>query len=43
MSHQIKREHRLRQADDILTNNGDLDELNDAVSQLHQQYMTMTS
>lgn len=43
MSHQIKREYRLQQADDILTNNGDLDELNDAVSQLHQQYMTMTS
>lgn len=41
MSHQLDREHRLQQADDILNNNGDLKDLSDAVTRLHRKYMTI--
>ena len=41
MSKQIDRDHRLQQADNILNNNGNLEDLNDAVNRLHRQYMTM--
>lgn len=43
MSHQLDREQRLQQADDILNNNGDLKNLSDAVTRLHRKYMTMSS
>ena len=41
MNHQIDRQHRLQQADDILSNNGNIEDLSDAVTRLHQKYMTM--
>ena len=43
MSHQVDRDHRLQRADDILNNNGNLDDLSDAVTRLHQQYKAMTT
>ena len=43
MSHQLNREYRLQQADDVLNNNGDLKYLSDAVARLHRKYMTMSS
>ena len=43
MANQIDRKHRLQRADDILNNNGNLDDLNSAVSHLHKQYMAMAT
>ncbi|MDH5389458.1 MAG: dephospho-CoA kinase [Gammaproteobacteria bacterium] len=43
MANQIDREHRLQRADDILNNNGNLEDLNSAVTRLHRQYMIMAS
>ena len=39
ISHQIDRQNRLTQADDIIDNNGDLGALKQAVQILHQKYL----
>ena len=43
MSHQIDREQRLEQADDILDNNGSLDDLRNSIERLHQRYLDMNT
>lgn len=43
MKHQIDRNTRLQQADDILHNNGDIDSLRDSVIDLHQKYLKITA
>ncbi len=42
MNNQIGRDDRLRQADDILENNGNLEDLKEAVTQLHHKYQEIT-
>ncbi|GAB3523293.1 dephospho-CoA kinase [Photobacterium alginatilyticum] len=39
---QASRQERLDAADDVINNNGDSNELDDAVSELHQQYLAMS-
>ncbi|MCG7584717.1 dephospho-CoA kinase [Photobacterium sp. OFAV2-7] len=39
---QASRQERLAAADDVINNNGDSDELDDAVADLHQQYLAMS-
>jgi dephospho-CoA kinase len=43
MDHQIDRNHRLQQADDILDNNDNIEALRNAVTRLHHKYLTMTA
>ena len=43
MSHQINHEQRLEQADDILDNNGSLDDLRNSIERLHQRYLDMNT
>jgi dephospho-CoA kinase len=43
MNQQIDRHRRLQQADDILHNNGSVEDLRHAVSRLHEKYLTMTT
>ncbi|MFC1589063.1 dephospho-CoA kinase [Pseudomonadota bacterium] len=43
MNQQFNRHDRLQQADDILINNGDLEDLEDAVIQLHHKYSAMSA
>ena len=43
MQHQLSRPERLRQADDILRNEDNLDALRAAVEILHKQYLALTS
>lgn len=40
---QLTRKERLRQADDVLTNDGTLEELRHAVAQLHQRYLYLAT
>lgn len=40
---QIDRKNRLHLADDIINNNGDLNHLHEAVTQLHSRYNTITT
>ena len=42
MNNQIGRDDRLRRADDILENNGNLEDLKEAVTQLHHKYQAIT-
>lgn len=42
MKAQLSREARLRKADDILNNEGSIDELRQQVNQLHQRYLVAT-
>ena len=42
MKAQLSREARLRKADDILNNEGSIDELRQQVNQLHQRYLAAT-
>jgi len=42
MNNQIGRDDRLRHADDILENNGNLEDLKVAVTQLHHKYLEIT-
>jgi len=42
MNNQIGRDDRLRHADDILKNNGNLEDLKVAVTQLHHKYLEIT-
>jgi dephospho-CoA kinase len=41
MKTQVSRQERLRQADDIIPNNADLNKLKDAVTLLHRHYLTL--
>ena len=41
MANQLSRHERLRQADDIVDNNGSLDDLYLKLEQLHQKYLAM--
>lgn len=43
MSHQINRNYRLQQADDIINNNGNFEDLTMAINHLHKKYMGMTA
>lgn len=43
MNQQVDQEHRLLGADDIIDNNGNLVDLHDAITQLHQQYMKISA
>lgn len=43
MKNQATREERLRNADDIVLNDGDLPSLRDAVQKLHQSYLTLAN
>lgn len=43
MSQQIDRQQRLQQADDILYNNGSVEDLRHAVIQLHHKYLAMSA
>ncbi|MDH5611632.1 MAG: dephospho-CoA kinase [Gammaproteobacteria bacterium] len=43
MNHQIDRDHRLQQADDILNNNGNIEDLRKAVTLLHHKYLAMAA
>ena len=41
MANQLSRHDRLKQADDIVDNNGSLDDLYLKLEQLHQKYLAM--
>lgn len=41
MRQQVDRDRRLQCADDVIYNNGDLEDLRNAVERLHQQYLAM--
>lgn len=43
MAHQINRQERLRQADDIVDNHGKLSTLKPQVEQLHQRYLKLSA
>ncbi|MBZ0104526.1 MAG: dephospho-CoA kinase [Sulfuricella denitrificans] len=43
MAHQISRQERLRQADDIIDNHGELSALKRQAEQLHQHYLALAS
>lgn len=43
MAHQISRQERLRQADDIVDNHGKLSALKPQVEQLHQRYLKLSA
>ena len=43
MAAQPSRETRLEYADDVIVNDGSLQQLDDAVQALHEQYLTMAA
>jgi dephospho-CoA kinase len=43
MAHQISRGERLRQADDVLSNNGEMVELQRQVASLHEEYLRLAA
>ena len=43
MANQVSREERLRHADDVVLNNGDLQTLRAAVTALHQKYLDLSA